>query len=66
MYIKFYEKKRHNKTKAVINATKSSSIAEHLTNNFDYPNNYDLSRSKVVNNCANSIYLVRSNLYIFK
>ena len=50
-----FTKKRHNKTEAVINATKSFSIAEHLINNFDWANNYDLSRFKVINSCTNSI-----------
>ena len=47
------------KTKAVLNATKKSSIAEHLINNTSCANNYDSSRFKILNNCTDSIDLVR-------
>ena len=45
--------------KAVINATKRSSIAEHLINFVDCANNYDLSRFNIISNCTNSNDLVR-------
>ena len=53
------KEKTNNKTKAVINATKISSIAKNLINNVNCANNYDLSRFKVINNCTNLINLVR-------
>ena len=40
--LKFKKETTTNKTKYVINATKSSSIAEHLINNLECANNYDL------------------------
>ena len=40
--LKFKKETTTNKTKYVINATKSSSIVEHLINNLDCANNYDL------------------------
>ena len=55
----FIKEKTKNKTKALVNATKRSSIAEHLINNADCANDYDLSRFKVINNCKNSIDFVR-------
>ena len=57
--LKYLKEKTNNKTKAVVNATKRSSIAEHLINNTDCVNNCDLSRFKVINKFTNSIYLVR-------
>ena len=57
--LNFIKKKTNNKTKAVINVTKRSSIAEHLINNVNCAKNYDLPRFKVIYNCANSIDLVR-------
>ena len=60
MYKKYFIKEKTNKkTKAVINGTKRSSIAEHLINNFNCAKNYDLSRFKVIYNCTNSIDVVR-------
>ena len=57
--LNFIKEKTNNKTKTVINATNRSSIAEHLINNFDCANNYDLPTFKVINNYTNSIDLVR-------
>ena len=57
--LKYLKEKTNNKTKAVVNATKRSSISEHLINNTDCVNNCDLSRFKVINKFTNSIYLVR-------
>ena len=53
------KKKTNNKTEAVVNATKRSSIAEHLINNTNCANNFDLSRFKIISNCTNSIDLIR-------
>ena len=58
MYVKFIKEKTNNKTKAVINATKRSSIAEHLINNVNCAKNYDLSRFKVINNYINAVVLI--------
>ena len=55
----FIKEKTINNTKAVVNATKISSIAEHLINNVDCASNYDLLRFKAINNCTNFIDLVR-------
>ena len=57
--LKFIDEKTKNKTKTVVNASKRSSIAEHLINNTNCANNYDSSRFKIINNCTNSIDLVR-------
>ena len=57
--LKFIDEKTKIKTKAVVNATKKSSIAEHLINNTNCAKNYDLSRFKILNSCTNSIDLVR-------
>ena len=57
--LKFIEEKTKIKTKAVVNATKKSSIAEHIINNTKCANNYDSSRLKILNNCNNFIDLVR-------
>ena len=63
--LKFIDEKTKIKTKAVVNATKRSSIAEHLVNNTNCANNYDLTRFKILNNCTSSIDLVRlENIYI--
>ena len=48
--LNFIKEKTNNKTKAVLNATKRSSIAEHLINNVNCAKNYDLSRFKVIYN----------------
>ena len=45
--------------KAVVNATKRSSIAEHFINNTNFANIYDSSIFRILNYCANSIDLVR-------
>ena len=55
----FMKEKTNNKTKAVINAAKRSSIAEHLINNTDCANNYLLSRFEVMSHCNNVVDLVR-------
>ena len=57
--IKFIIENTNNKINAVVNATKRSSIEEHLINNTDCVNNCDLSRFKVINNFTNSIDLFR-------
>ena len=57
--LKFIDKKTKIKTKAVVNATKKSSIAEHLINNTNCTNNYYSSRFNILNNSTNSIDLVR-------
>ena len=46
--LNFIKYKTNNKTKAVINATQRSSIAEHLINNVDCAKNYDLLRFKII------------------
>ena len=42
--LRFIDDKTKIKTKAVVNATKRSSIAEHIVNNINYANNDDSSR----------------------
>ena len=59
MFIKIHRWKDKSKTKAVVNAIKRSSIAEHLIYNTNCANNYDPSRIITLNNCTNSIDLVR-------
>ena len=57
--LRFIDEKTKIKTKAVVNATKRSSIAEHLVNSTNCANNYDSSRFKILNNCTSSMDLVR-------
>ena len=57
--LRFIDEKAKNKTNAVLNATKRSSIAEHLINNTSCANSYNSSRFKITNNCTNPIDLVR-------
>ena len=61
--LRFIDDKTKIKTKAVVNATKRSSIAEHLVNNTNCANNYDSSRFKILNSCTSSIDLVRMEQY---
>ncbi len=53
------KEKTNKKTKAVINAAKRSSIAEHLINIEDCANNYLQSRFRIISHCSNVIDLVR-------
>ena len=62
--LNFIKQKNSHKTKVFINATKRSSIAEHLINNIDCANNYDLSIFKVINSYTNSVDLVRLKKYL--
>ena len=57
--LRFIDEKTKIKTKAVVNATKRSSIAEHLVNSTNCANNYDPSRFKILYNCTSSMDLVR-------
>ena len=57
--LKFIDEKTKIKTKTVINATKRSSIAEHLVNNTNCASNYDSSRFKILSNCTSTINLGR-------
>ena len=58
--LKLIKEKTNYKTKSVIYAIKRSPIAEHLYNKVKCKNkNYDLLRFKLINNCKNSIDLVR-------
>ena len=52
-------KRLKTRRKTVVNASKRSSIAEHLINNTNCGNNYNSSRFKIINSCTNSIDLVR-------
>ena len=57
--LRFIDEKTKIKTKAVVNATKRSSIAEHLVNSTNCAKNYDSSRFKILYNCTSSMDLVR-------
>ena len=57
--LKFIDEKTKIKMKVVVNAIKRWSIAEHLVKNTNCANNYDSSRFKILNNCTDSIDLVR-------
>ena len=57
--LRFIDEKTKIKTKAVVNSTKRSSIAEHLVNSTNCANNYDSSRFKMLNNCTSTTDLVR-------
>ena len=56
--IKLIDEKNKNKTKAVVNATKRSSIMEHFVNITNCPNNNESTRFKTLDNCTYSIDLV--------
>ena len=49
--VKFIEKEPKSMTIATENATKRSSVAEHLVNNRECAKKYDLSRFKMLHQC---------------
>ena len=57
--IKLIEKEPKIITIATENATKRSSVAEHLVNNKECAKNYDSSRFKVLHQCQNAMDLIK-------
>ena len=54
-----FEGKTNIKYAALINATKRSSISEHLVNNSECGNNYEDVRFKIVQQCSNVYDLIK-------
>ena len=57
--VKFFEKEPNIMTRATENATKRSSVAEHLVNNKECAKNYDVSRFKILHQCHNVMDLIK-------
>ena len=63
------EKEPKNMTIATENATKRSSVAEHLVNNRECANKYDLSRFKIIhqfNNVTDLIKMKAISIFLVK
>ena len=57
--VKFIKKEPKIMTRATENATKRSSVAEHLVNNKECAENYDLSRFEILHQCHNVMDLIK-------